>query len=180
MTVAAVRAVGATKTTTVTVMAGVKNNNQLKAQLCPAHDGDKDNMPEMCLVVVVVVAMTVWEGGSMTTTVVEAATAAAEEADDGRGRQRCAVYSFLVQLFFSPSPPLPLKAEAMVRPLLFLPQTLLVDCCLHRFHHCHHYRCRWYCNCCHPCHHRHLRPCRHHCCHHRHRSHHHHSHSHRH
>ncbi len=75
------------------------NNNQLKAQLHPAHDGDEDNMPGMCLAVVVVAAMTVWEGGSATATVEEAATVAAEEADDGRGGQRCAVYSFLVRLF---------------------------------------------------------------------------------
>jgi hypothetical protein len=68
-------------------MAGGTNNNQLKTQLCPAHDGNKDNMPRMCLTVVVVVAMTVWEGGSATAMVEEAATAAAEEADDGRGRQ---------------------------------------------------------------------------------------------
>jgi hypothetical protein len=61
--VAAVRAAGATKTTTVTAMAGGTNNNQLKAQLCPAHDGDKDDTPGMCLAVVVVVAMMVWEGG---------------------------------------------------------------------------------------------------------------------
>jgi hypothetical protein len=44
-------------------MAGGTNNYQLKAQLCPAHDGDKDDMPKMCLAVVVVVAMAVWEGG---------------------------------------------------------------------------------------------------------------------
>ncbi len=62
-TVAAVRAVGATKTTMVTAMAGGTNKNLLKAQLCPAHDGDKDNTPRMCLAVVMVVAMTVWEGG---------------------------------------------------------------------------------------------------------------------
>ncbi len=67
-------------------MAGGTNNNQLKAQLCPAHDGDKDNTPGMCLAVVVVVAaMTVWEVGSATAMVEKAATAAAEEADDGRG-----------------------------------------------------------------------------------------------
>ncbi len=60
----AVRAVGATKTTMVTAMAGGTNNNQLKAQLCPAHDGYKENMPRMCLVVVVVAAMTVWRGGA--------------------------------------------------------------------------------------------------------------------
>jgi hypothetical protein len=65
-------------------------------------------------------------GGSARATVEEAARAAAEEADDGRGGRHCAVYSFLVQLFFSPSPspPLRLKAEAMVQPLSFLPQTL--------------------------------------------------------
>ncbi len=64
-TVAAVRAAWATKTTMVTAMAGGTNNNQLKAQLCPAHDGNEDNTPRMCLaVVVVVVAMTVWEGGA--------------------------------------------------------------------------------------------------------------------
>jgi hypothetical protein len=64
--VAAVRAAGATKTTMVTAMAGGTNNNLLKARLLPVHDGDKDNMPRMCLVVVVVVvaAMTVWEGGA--------------------------------------------------------------------------------------------------------------------
>jgi hypothetical protein len=104
-------------------MAGT-NNNQLKAQLRPAHDGDEDDTPGMCLAVVVVAAMTVWEGGSVTAMVEEAAMASAEEADDGQGGQRCAVYSFLVRLFFSPSPPLPLKAEATVRPLLFLLQTL--------------------------------------------------------
>jgi hypothetical protein len=38
----------------------------------------------------------------MTATVEEAAMAAAEEAEDGRGGGRCAVYSFLVRLFFSP------------------------------------------------------------------------------
>ncbi len=88
------------------------------------HDGDEDNMPGMCLAVVAVVAMSVWEGGSTTAMVEEAAMAAAEEADDGQGGQRCAVYSFLVQLLFSLSPPKPLKAEASVRLLLFLPQTL--------------------------------------------------------
>ncbi len=110
MTVAAVRAAGATKTTTVTAMAGSTNNNQLKAQLCPAHNGNKNNMPGMCLAVEMVAVMTVWEGGSATATVEEAVTAAADKADNGRGGQRCAVYSFLVRLFFSPSPPLPLKA----------------------------------------------------------------------
>jgi hypothetical protein len=44
-------------------MAGGTNNNLLKAQLSPAHDGNKDNTPGMCIVVVVVVAMMVWEGG---------------------------------------------------------------------------------------------------------------------
>jgi hypothetical protein len=78
------------------------------------------------------------EGGGAMALVEDAVTAAAEEADDGRGGQRCAVYSFLVQLFFSQSPPLPLKAKAMVQLLSFLLQTLLVDCCFHRFHHCHH------------------------------------------
>ena len=77
-------------------MAGGTNNNQLKAQLRPAHNGDENNTPGMCLAVVVVVAMTIWEGGSMMATVEEAATAAAEEVDNGRGGQRCAVYSFLV------------------------------------------------------------------------------------
>ena len=104
MTVAAVRAAGATKTATVTAMTGGTNNNQLKAQLRPAHNGDEDDTPGMCLAVVVVAAMTVWEGGSAKATVEEAATAAAEEADDGRGRLCCTVYSFLVQLFFSSSP----------------------------------------------------------------------------
>ncbi len=94
MTVAAVRAVGATKTTMVTAMAGGTSNNQLKAQLCPAHDGNKDNMPRMCLAVVALVAMLGWEGGCVTATVEEAAMAAAEEVEDGRGGQRCAVYSF--------------------------------------------------------------------------------------
>ncbi len=51
-------------TTTVTAMAGGTNNNLLKAQLRPAHDGDEDDMPGMCLAVVVVAAMTVWEGGA--------------------------------------------------------------------------------------------------------------------
>jgi hypothetical protein len=78
-------------------MAGGMNNNQLKAQLCPAHDGDKDDMPGVCLAVVVVVVMTVWEGGSAMATVEEVGMAAAEEADDGRGGQCCAVYSFLVR-----------------------------------------------------------------------------------
>ncbi len=114
---AAVRAAGATKTTTVTAMAEGTNNNQLKAQLLPAHDGNKDDTPRMCLAVVVVAAMLVWEGGSAMAMVEEAATAAAEEADNGRGGQCCAEYSFLFRLFFSPSPPLPLKAEATVRPL---------------------------------------------------------------
>jgi hypothetical protein len=60
-------------------------------------------------------------------------TVAAEEADDGRGRATLGrIFSF-VQLLFSPSPPLPLKAEATVRLLSFFPQTLLVDCCLYRF-----------------------------------------------
>ncbi len=63
-TVTAVRAAGATKTTTVTAIAGGTNNNLLKTQLCPVHDGDKDNTPRMCLAVVVVAAMTVWEGGA--------------------------------------------------------------------------------------------------------------------
>ncbi len=62
MTAVAVRAVGATKTTTVPAMAGGTNNNLLKAQLCPAHDGDKDDTPGMCLMVVVVAVMMVWEG----------------------------------------------------------------------------------------------------------------------
>ncbi len=69
----------------VTAMAGGTNNNQLKAQLCPVHDGNKDDTPGMCLAVVVVAAMTVWEGGSVMATVEEAATAAAEEAGNGRG-----------------------------------------------------------------------------------------------
>jgi hypothetical protein len=77
-------------------MAGGTNNNQLKAQLHPAHNGDEDDTPGMYLAVVVVVAMTVWEGRSATATVEEAATVAADEADDGRGGLRCAVYSFLV------------------------------------------------------------------------------------
>ena len=64
MTVAAVRAAGATKTTTVTAMAGGTSNNLLKAQLCPAHDGNKDDMPGICLGVVVVAVRTVWEGGA--------------------------------------------------------------------------------------------------------------------
>ncbi len=59
-------------------MAGGTNNNQLKAQLCPAHDGNKDDTPGMCLAVVVVAAMTVWEGGSVTARDEKAATAAAE------------------------------------------------------------------------------------------------------
>jgi hypothetical protein len=45
-------------------MAGGTNNNLLKAQLRPAHDGNKGDMPRMCLAVVVVVAMMVWEGGA--------------------------------------------------------------------------------------------------------------------
>jgi hypothetical protein len=77
-------------------------------------------MPGMCLMVVVVAAMMVWEGGSAKAMEEEAAMAAAEEADDGRGRQRCAVYSFLVRLFFPSSPPLPLKAKVTVQLLLFL------------------------------------------------------------
>ncbi len=63
-TVAAVRAAGATKTIMVTAMAGGTNNNQLKAQLCPAHNSNKNDMPGMCLMVVVVAEMTVWEGGA--------------------------------------------------------------------------------------------------------------------
>ncbi len=161
-------------------MAGGTNNNQLKAQLCRAHNGDEDDTPGMCLAVVVVVAMTVWEGGSATAMVEEAATAAAEEAEVGRGGRRCAVYSFLVRLFFSPSPPLQLKAKGMVRPLSFHLQTLLVYCCLHRFHHCRHCRCWWCRHHRHHCRHCHCRPCRHHCHHHRHRSRRHHRHSHRH
>jgi len=66
-------------------MAGDTNNNQLKAQLCPVHDGDKDDTPGMCLAVVMVAAMTVWEGGSTTTMVEEAAMAAADKADNGWG-----------------------------------------------------------------------------------------------
>ncbi len=85
MTVVAVRAAGATKTTMVTAMAGGTNNNQLKAQLHPAHDGNKDDMPRMCLTMVAVVALSVWEGWRATAMVEEAATAAAEEADNGRG-----------------------------------------------------------------------------------------------
>ncbi len=77
---AAVRAAGASKTTTLTAMAGGTNNNHLKAPFRPAHDGDKDDMPGMCLAVVVVVAMTVWEGGSAMAMVEEVVTAAAEEA----------------------------------------------------------------------------------------------------
>jgi hypothetical protein len=141
------------------------------------HDGNKDDMPWMCLAVVVVETMMVWEGGSATATVEEAARVAAEEVDDGRGGQHCEVYSFLVQLFLSPSPLLPLKAKAMVRPLLFLPQTLLVDCCLHRFHHCRHCHCWWCHHHRHRCCHHHCCPCCHHCCHHRHCSCHHHRHS---
>jgi hypothetical protein len=158
-------------------MAGSTNNNQLKAQLCPAQDGDKDDMPGMCLAVVVVATITVWEGGSVRATVEEVATAAADKADDGQGSQRCAVYSFLVRLFFSPSPPLPLKAKATAWPLLFLLQTLLVDCSLHRFHYCCHCLCRWCRHCCHYCHHHHHCPYCHHCCHHHHCSRHHHRHS---
>ncbi len=93
-TVAAVRVAGATKTTMVTAMTGGTNNNQLKAQLCPAHDGNEDDTPGMCLAVVVVVGMMVWKGESMTAKVEEAAMAAAEEADNGQGRQCCAIYSF--------------------------------------------------------------------------------------
>ncbi len=85
-TVAAVRAAGATKTTTVTAMAGGTDNNQLKAQLCPVHDSDKDDTPGMCLAVVVVAAMTVWEGRSTTAMVEEAATAAADKADNVRAK----------------------------------------------------------------------------------------------
>ncbi len=54
---AAVRAAGATKTTTVTAMAGGTNNNQLKAQLCPVHGGNKDNTPRVLLAVVAVTRM---------------------------------------------------------------------------------------------------------------------------
>jgi hypothetical protein len=79
----AVRAAGATKTTTVTAMAGGTNNNQLKAQIRPVHDGDKDDTPGICLAVVVVALMTVWEGGSTTAMVEEVATVAAEEVDNG-------------------------------------------------------------------------------------------------
>ncbi len=81
----AVRAAGATKTTTVTAMAGGTNNNQLKAQLCLVHDSNKDNTPGMCLTIVAMAAMSVWEGGSATAMVEEVAMAAAEEADDGWG-----------------------------------------------------------------------------------------------
>jgi hypothetical protein len=161
-------------------MAGGTNNNQLKAQLCPAHDGNEEDTPGMCLTVVVVAVIMVWEGGSAMATVEELATAAAEEVDNGRGGQHCAVYSFLVQLFFSLSPPLPLKAKATVRPLSFLPQTLLIDCCLHSFHHCRHCRCWWCHHHRHCYHHHHCHPCRHHCCHHHHHSRHHHRQSHHH
>jgi hypothetical protein len=96
MTVVTVRAAVATKTTTVTEMAGGTNNNQLKAQLCPAQDRDKDNMPGKCLAVVVVAAISVYEGRSAIVTIEEAVPAAAEEGDNGWGGQRCAVYSFFV------------------------------------------------------------------------------------
>jgi hypothetical protein len=66
-------------------MAGGTNNNQLKAQICPAHDGNKDDTPGMCLVVVVVAVMMVWEGRSAMAMVEESATAAAEEVDNGWG-----------------------------------------------------------------------------------------------
>ncbi len=98
-TVAAVRAAGATKTTKVTAMAGGTNNNQLKAQLCPAHDGNKDDTPGMYLAVVVVATMTVWEGRSTTATVEEAATVAADEADNGRAGD--AVQFFFLFDYFS-------------------------------------------------------------------------------
>jgi hypothetical protein len=103
-TVVAVRAAGATKTTMVTAMAGGTNNNQLKAQLCPAHNGNEDNMLGMCLAMVAVAAMLVWEGGSAKATVEEAATAAAEE---GRGGQwvgwptLCNVFFFSTIIFFT-------------------------------------------------------------------------------
>jgi hypothetical protein len=87
----------------------------------------------MCRTVVAVAVMSVWGGGSVTATVEEAMMAAAEEVDDGRGRATLGRIYFFVQLFFSPSPPLPLKAKATVWLLSFLPQTLLVDCCLYRF-----------------------------------------------
>ncbi len=66
MVAAAAAAVGVaiTATTMVTAMAGGTNNNLLKTQLHPAHDGDEDDTPGMCLAVVVVAAMTVWEGGA--------------------------------------------------------------------------------------------------------------------
>jgi hypothetical protein len=57
MTVAAMRAAGPTKTTTLSAMVGGTNNNQLKAQLCPAHDGIKDDTPGRCLAVMPVATM---------------------------------------------------------------------------------------------------------------------------
>ncbi len=47
--VAAVRAAGATKTSKVTAMAGGTNNNQLKAQLCPAHNTTRTTRPGCAL-----------------------------------------------------------------------------------------------------------------------------------
>jgi hypothetical protein len=44
--------------------AGGTNNNLLKAQVRPAHNGDKDDTPGMYLAVVVVAAMMVWKGGA--------------------------------------------------------------------------------------------------------------------
>ena len=66
----------------------------------------------MCLTVVAVAAMSVVGGGSATATKDEAATEAAEEAGNGPGGWRlCSVFYFS-PIFFSPSPPLPPKAEA--------------------------------------------------------------------
>jgi hypothetical protein len=70
----------------------------------------------MCLAVVAVVVMSVWGGGSAMATVEEVA-AAAEEADDGQIRWRLCGNFFLVQLFFSLSPPPPLKAKATMLSL---------------------------------------------------------------
>jgi hypothetical protein len=53
-------------------------------------------------------------GGGVLTRVEEVATTAAEEADNGRCRQRLCSIFFLGLIFFSPSPPLPWKAEATV------------------------------------------------------------------
>jgi hypothetical protein len=92
----------------------------------------------------------------------EATMVAAEDADDGWvGRWLCSVF-FLVRLFFSLSPPPPLKAKAMGQSLAarHIPgaSSLLLSSMRcrqlqrhHRYRCCHH--CRFHCRCCFRQHH---------------------------